>query len=69
MISGDPGTGKSVALRVLADRLGKMRDVNAGALVHPSSNMADFYRKMGVVFGVEHRSSNCWGGSKALRKR
>jgi len=69
MISGDPGTGKSVALRVLADRLGKMRDVNVGALVHPSSKLADFYREMGDVFGVELRPSNRWGGFKSLRER
>ncbi len=69
MISGEPGTGKSVALRVLADRLSKMRDVTAGSLVHPSCNLADFYREMGDVFGVELRPSNRWGGFKSLRER
>ena len=69
MISGDPGTGKSVALRVLAARLSKMRDVKVGTLVHPSSNLADFYREMGDVFDVELRPSNRWGGFKLLRER
>lgn len=69
LISGDPGTGKSVVLRLLAERLGQLRDINVGAIVHPSSNIADFYREMGDVFGVELRPHNRWGGFKALRER
>ncbi len=33
MIHGDPGTGKSVALRVLAERLARLPDVTVGASV------------------------------------
>ena len=32
MIHGDPGTGKSVALRLLADRLARLPDVTVGAI-------------------------------------
>jgi len=69
MISGDPGTGKSVVLRLLAERLARMRDLSVGAIVHPSSNLADFYREMGDLFGVELRPHNRWGGFKVLRER
>lgn len=69
LISGDPGTGKSVALRLLADRLARLPDLTVGALTHPSSNIADFYREMGDLFGVELRPHNRWGGFKALRTR
>lgn len=69
LISGDPGTGKSVALRILADRLTRLPDLTVGALTHPSSNIADFYREMGDLFGVELRPHNRWGGFKALRTR
>ncbi len=69
LITGDPGTGKSVVLRLLADRLGQLRDLNVGAIAHPSGNLADFYREMGDLFGVELRPHNRWGGFKALRKR
>src|SRR5213593_3189707 len=69
LITGEPGTGKSVVLRVLADRLGKLREVTVGALAHPQSNLADFYREMGDVFGVPLRPHNRWGGFKALRER
>lgn len=69
MITGDPGTGKSVVLRLLAERLGQLRDLNVGVISHPSSNLSDFYREMGDLFAVELRPSNRWGGFKALRER
>ena len=69
LISGDPGTGKSVVLRLLSERLGQLRDISVAALAHPSSNQADFYREMGDLFGVELKPHNRWGGFKALRER
>ncbi len=69
LITGDPGTGKSVVLRLLAERLGQLREISVGAISHPSSNLADFYREMGELFGVELRPHNRWGGFKALRER
>ena len=69
MIYGDPGTGKSIALRLLADRLGRMADVTVGAVTHPQSNLADLYRELGDVFAVPLKPHNRWGGFKALRER
>ncbi len=69
LIGGDPGTGKSVVLRILAERLDALRDVSVGAIAHPQSNVGDFYREMGEIFGVQLRPSNRWGGFKALRER
>jgi type II secretory pathway predicted ATPase ExeA len=69
LISGDPGSGKSVVLRLLAARLEQLRDISVGAITHPSSNLADFYREMGDLFGVELKPHNRWGGFKALRER
>jgi len=69
LISGDPGSGKSVVLRLLAERLQQLRDITIGAIAHPSSNLADFYREMGDLFGVELKPHNRWGGFKALRER
>ncbi len=68
-ITGDPGTGKSVVLRLLAERLGQLRDISVGAIAHPSSKLADFYREMGDLFGLELKPHNRWGGFKALRQR
>lgn len=69
MIHGDPGTGKSVALRLLADRLARLPDVTVGAINHPQSNLADLYRELGDIFAVPLRPHNRWGGFKALRER
>lgn len=69
LITGEPGTGKSVALRVLAERLERLREVAVGCLEHPQSNLADFYREMGDIFGVALRPHNRWGGFRVLRER
>ncbi|MDQ5914778.1 MAG: ral secretion pathway protein, partial [Pseudomonadota bacterium] len=69
MIHGDPGSGKSIALRLLAERLARLPDVTVGAINHPQSNLADFYRELGDVFGVPLKPHNRWGGFKALREQ
>jgi type II secretory pathway predicted ATPase ExeA len=69
MISGESGTGKSVALRIVAKRLARIRDVEVGVLERPQSRTADFYRELGDVFSVTLTPSNRWGGFKALRER
>ena len=68
MIHGDPGTGKSIALRLLSQRLSRLSDINVGAINHPQSNLADFYRELGDIFAVPLRPHNRWGGFKALRE-
>lgn len=68
MIHGDPGTGKSVVLRLIAERLARLPDLTVVAIHHPQSQLADFYREMGDLFGVPLRPHNRWGGFKALRE-
>ena len=68
MIHGDPGTGKSVALRLLADRLGRLPDVTVGVINHPQSSLVDFYRELGDIFAVPLKPHNRWGGFKSLRE-
>lgn len=69
MVTGDPGTGKSVALRLLGRRLAALRDVVVGTVEHPQSRTMDFYRELGDLFGVPLQAHNRWGGFKALRAR
>ena len=69
LISGESGTGKSVALRIVAERLSTLRDVVVGVLERPQSKNADFYRELGDIFSVKLSPSNRWGGFKALRER
>jgi general secretion pathway protein A len=69
LVTGAPGTGKSVTLRILAERLAAQRDVNVGVCSRPQANLADFYREMGDLFGVVLRPHNRWAGAKVLRER
>jgi general secretion pathway protein A len=49
---GDPGTGKSAALRILVERLGNLADVMVGVLTRPQAAVADLYRELGHLFSV-----------------
>ena len=69
LVTGAPGTGKSVTLRILSERLEAKRDVKVGILSRPQAGLTDFYREMGDLFGVELRPTNRWGGAKLLRDR
>jgi general secretion pathway protein A len=69
LISGESGTGKSVALRIVAGRLSTLRDVAVGVIERPQSKNSDFYRELGDIFAVKLTPSNRWGGFKALRER
>lgn len=69
MVSGGVGAGKSATLRVLADDLAAERDVHVGVLSRPQASIADFYRELGDLFGVQLRPHNRWNGAKVLRER
>jgi len=69
LLTGASGTGKSVTLRILAERLASQRDVKVGVLTRPQSRLGDFYREMGDLFGVALQPHNRWNGVKLLRER
>jgi type II secretory pathway predicted ATPase ExeA len=69
LVTGDPGTGKSVALRITARQLTAVPDVLVGALSRPQSRLADIYRELGDLFSVPLSPHNRWGGFKALREK
>ena len=69
LITGEPGTGKSVTLRLLAHRLQTLPELVVGVLSRPQSNVADFYRELGELFGVPLSPHNRWSGFKALREK
>jgi type II secretory pathway predicted ATPase ExeA len=66
---GDPGTGKSAALRLLAERLAQLRDVTVGVLTRPQAGLADFYRELGDLFQVSLSPHNRWASAKVLREK
>jgi hypothetical protein len=43
--------------------------VTVGVISRPQANIADFYREMGELFGVELRPHNRYSGAKILRQR
>ena len=69
LVTGDPGIGKSVALRFVVARLSSVRDLQVAVLARPHSHVADFYRELGDLFGVPLSPHNRWAGSKVLRER
>ncbi len=69
LVSGDPGTGKSAALRLLAERLARVRDLTVGVLTRPQASLADFYRELGHLFGVALSPHNRWASAKVLREK
>ena len=69
LVSGEPGVGKSAALRLLAEHLSGLRDLCAGTLTRPQAKMADFYRELGHLFGVPLSPHNRWHSSQALREK
>jgi type II secretory pathway predicted ATPase ExeA len=69
LITGEPGTGKSVALRILSERLTAQRDMKVGVFSRPQAGLPDFFRELGDHFGVALRPNNRWGGTKMLRER
>ena len=69
LLSGEPGTGKSAALRLLEEKLTSIRDVQVGVITHPSARLADFYRELGDIYGVPLQPHNRWNAFKNLRAR
>jgi type II secretory pathway predicted ATPase ExeA len=69
LITGDPGQGKSKTLQWIAQRLSRIPDITVGVMERPQSQLADFYRELGELFGVGLTPLNRYGGFKALRTK
>lgn len=69
LATGDPGTGKSAALRLLLERLSQLRDLTVGVLTRPQASLADFYRELGELFQVPLAPHNRWASAKVLREK
>lgn len=68
LITGEPGTGKSAALRVLANQLGAIPDLRVLPISRPQSIISDFYRELGALCGVNFNPHNRWAGFRVLRE-
>ena len=64
LVTGDPGTGKSVVLRILAERLDALREVSVGALAGKASAFASGFGAgstgdLAAVDGASEERSVC----------
>lgn len=69
LVTGDVGTGKSVALRLLCARLAHLREAKVGTFTRPQCSLPDFYRELGDLFGIALSPHNRWTCTKTLRER
>lgn len=68
LITGEPGSGKTAVVRLVAERLRKLPDLRVEILSRPQSRAADFYREIGEIFGVTLSPHNRWASTKVLRE-
>jgi general secretion pathway protein A len=67
MVTGDPGTGKSVTLRHLNDHLSAMQELAVRIITRPQSGIRDFYRELAELFEVPIRQNNRYNSYTSLR--
>ena len=68
LVSGEPGSGKSAALRITADRLGAMQDVMIGLLSRPQASVLDFYRELAISSAWHYPPTTAGMGPKRFGK-
>lgn len=69
LVFGQPGSGKSSALRLLTKRLSCLPDVLVGVLTRPQCTTSDLYRELGDLFAVPVTPHSRFIGAKTLRQR
>ena len=67
LVTGEPGTGKSVTLRQLEAHLRNIPELTVKVITRPQSTIRDFYREIAELFDVPLRQSNRYGSFSLLR--
>ena len=67
LVTGDPGTGKSVTLRHLSEHLKKLPELTVRIITRPQSGIRDFYREIAELFEVPIKQNNRFGSFANLR--
>jgi general secretion pathway protein A len=67
MLTGEPGTGKSVTLRHLYDHLSSMQELSVRIITRPQSGIRDFYRELAELFEVPIKQNNRYTSFANLR--
>ena len=68
MVTGEPGTGKSVVLRQLNLHLSEIPELNVKVITRPQSGLRDFYREISQLFNIPMTASNRYGSFSKLRE-
>jgi type II secretory pathway predicted ATPase ExeA len=66
-VLGEPGMGKSAALRMLEHHLQRTTNARIAVIEHASGSLSSFYCELGERFDLKLTPRNRWGGFKALR--
>ncbi len=69
LITGEPGTGKSVTLRHLNAHLSEMPELSVRIITRPQSGIRDFYRELSELFEVPLKQNNRFSSFIALRSQ
>lgn len=69
LVTGEPGTGKSVAMRQLQSHLRSIPELAVRTISRPQSRIQDFYRELAELFDAPIRPSNRYGGFTVLREK
>jgi type II secretory pathway predicted ATPase ExeA len=69
VLVGNSGTGKSITLRFLANRLEEIKDISIGIISRPQSSISDFYRELSDIYNISFKNNNRWNSYQNLRKK
>jgi hypothetical protein len=64
LIQGDPGTGKSVVMRLLAERLSRLADLSVGVIHHPQRTSPTFIASSATSSRSPSASATAGAGSR-----
>jgi type II secretory pathway predicted ATPase ExeA len=67
LVTGEPGLGKSVVLRLISKQLHSIKDVAVCEFSRPQSSLIDFYRELGSLFGLKLDHNSRWRTFQLLR--
>lgn len=69
LITGDPGVGKSTALRIVAGHLNAIPELSVKSLSLAKCGLRDFYRELAHLYEIDIAVSNRFGSFTKLRER
>lgn len=67
LVTGEPGTGKSVTMRHLQTHLRDIPELSVRIITRPQSHIRDFYRELAELFDVRIKQNNRFGSFASLR--